>query len=74
MPCVLYSSNPSNSATSPDANPASRFLIDLNSDSNELIHPLNYPSVPLPEDRLWIPGAYVPLFEKAGWVCQQAPV
>jgi endonuclease YncB( thermonuclease family) len=52
----------------------SRFLIDLNSDSSELIHPLNYPSVPLPEDRLWIPGAYIPLFEKAGWVCQQAPV
>jgi endonuclease YncB( thermonuclease family) len=55
-------------------NAASRFLIDLNADSSELIHPLNYPSVPLPEDRLWIPSAYVPLFEKAGWVRQQAPV
>lgn len=51
----------------------SRFLIDLNSDSSELIHPLNYPSVPFPEDRLWIPSSYVPLFEKAGWTRQQAP-
>jgi endonuclease YncB( thermonuclease family) len=54
--------------------PASRFLIDLNSDSSELIHPLNYTSVPLPEDRLWIPTAYVPLFEQAGWKRQESPV
>jgi endonuclease YncB( thermonuclease family) len=54
--------------------PASRFLIDLNSDSSELIHPLNYPSVPLPEDRLWLPTAYVPLFMQAGWKRQEAPV
>ncbi|MCA9034195.1 MAG: hypothetical protein KDA91_03640 [Planctomycetaceae bacterium] len=46
---------------------ASRYLIDLNSDSDSLIHPLDYPLVPSTEDRLWIPSAYVPLFEKAGW-------
>jgi endonuclease YncB( thermonuclease family) len=44
-----------------------RWLIDLNSDSNILVHPLDYPSIPQPEDRLWIPGLYVHLFEQAGW-------
>ena len=53
---------------------ASRYLIDLNSDAGELIHPLNYPTVPQPEDRLWIPSVYVPLFEKAGWKVPSAPV
>lgn len=47
--------------------PPSRWLIDLSSDSSELIHPLNYPLVPNPEDRLWIPPEYVPLFAEAGW-------
>ena len=45
----------------------SRYVIDLTSDSNHLIHPGNYFSIPHPEDRLWIPAVYVPLFEKAGW-------
>jgi endonuclease YncB( thermonuclease family) len=53
---------------------ASRYLIDLNSDSDVLIHPLNYPSVPMSEDRLWIPSIYVPLFEKVGWKPQASPV
>lgn len=53
---------------------AGRFLIDLNSDSDVLIHPLNYPSVPQSEDRLWIPSAYVPLFQEAGWKKQASPV
>jgi len=53
---------------------ASRYLIDLNSNAGELIHPLSYPSVPHPEDRLWIPSVYVPLFEKAGWKVQSASV
>jgi endonuclease YncB( thermonuclease family) len=51
----------------------SRYLIDLRSDSNVLIHPGNYPTVPHPEDRLWIPPAYVPLFEKSGWEVEDAP-
>lgn len=54
--------------------PASRYLIDLASEGSELIHPLNYPSVPMPEDRLWIPSIYVPLFEKVGWKVQPSPV
>ncbi len=51
----------------------SRYVIDLTKDSNTLIHPHNYFRVPLPEDRLWIPSAYVPLFEKAGWQSEQPP-
>lgn len=53
---------------------AQRYLIDLNSTSDQLIHPLNYPAVPHSEDRLWIPAAYVPLFQEAGWKKQPAPV
>ena len=45
----------------------SRYLIDLNSDSEELIPPDQYFRVPQPEDRLWIPAWYVPLFRQAGW-------
>ena len=51
----------------------SRYVIDLTSDSSTLIHPHNYHRVPLPEDRLWIPPAYVPLFEKAGWQAEPPP-
>lgn len=51
----------------------SRYVIDLNSDSNRLIHPANYYSVPHSEDRLWIPSIYVPLFEKYGWKSDLAP-
>lgn len=50
-----------------------RWLVDLNSDSNVLIHPLNYPSIPNSEDRLWIPGLYTHLFEQAGWIKERAP-
>ena len=49
---------------------ASRYLIDLNSDSDVLIHPLNYPSISSTEDRLWLPSAYVPLFQQSGWKVQ----
>ncbi len=52
---------------------ASRWLIDLTSDSDELIHPLNYSSVANSEDRLWIPSIYVPLFQSVGWKRQSAP-
>lgn len=53
---------------------ATRYLIDLNSDSDVLIHPLNYSSVPQSEDRLWIPTIYVPFFKEAGWKPQSSPV
>jgi len=52
---------------------ASRYLIDLTSDSDTLLHPLNYAEVPFAEDRLWIPGAYVPLFQRSGWKVQAEP-
>jgi hypothetical protein len=42
-------------------------LIDLNSDSDTLILPQSYLSVPLPEDRLFIPAEYVPLWVEKGW-------
>ncbi|MCA9062621.1 MAG: hypothetical protein KDA96_06165 [Planctomycetaceae bacterium] len=51
-----------------------RALIDLRSESDELLHPLNYPSVPHPEDRLWIPSHFVPLFQERGWKKQASPV
>lgn len=50
-----------------------RYIIDLKSDSNRMIHPANYYSVPHSEDRLWIPSIYVPLFEKYGWKADPVP-
>lgn len=50
-----------------------RYVIDLRSDSDEMIHPHSYFHVPNPEDRLWIPSTYVPLFEKHGWKVPDAP-
>lgn len=47
--------------------PPNRWLIDLNSDDNRLLPPQKYFTVPHPEDRLWIPPEYVPLFAEAGW-------
>ena len=47
--------------------PPDRWLIDLSSDSDTLIPPQSYPSVPLPEDRLFIPAEYVPLWVEKGW-------
>ena len=52
----------------------SRYLIDLTRDDDVLIHPLNYYTVPHSEDRLWIPGVYVPLFVEHGWNKQPSPV
>ncbi len=50
-----------------------RYVIDLRSDSDRMIHPHDYPTVPNTEDRLWLPSEYVPLFEKAGWKVPSAP-
>lgn len=51
----------------------SRWLIDLSSDSDLVLHPLSYCSVPHPEDRLWIPAVWVPVFVAAGWKAQPDP-
>lgn len=45
----------------------SRYVIDLTVNSNQLIPPSMYHTVPNSEDRLWIPPEYVPLFVQEGW-------
>jgi len=47
--------------------PPERWLVDLSTDSDTLIPPQRYPRVPLPEDRLFIPAEYVPLWVENGW-------
>jgi len=51
-----------------------RYVINLTSDSDEMVHPHNYFHIPNPEDRLWVSSIYVPLFEKHGWKVPDAPV
>ncbi len=53
--------------------PPSRYVIDLSKNDDVLIHPENYYTVPLPEDRLFISAEHVPLFVEAGWQKQAAP-
>ena len=47
--------------------PPDRWLVDLGGDGGNLIPPQCYPRVPLPEDRLFIPAEYVPLWVERGW-------
>jgi hypothetical protein len=47
--------------------PPDRWLIDLTSNGDTLIAPQSYSNVPLPEDRLFIPAEYVPLWVEKGW-------
>lgn len=47
--------------------PPQRWLVDLGRDSGTLVAPQCYPSVPLPEDRLFIPAEHVPLWLEKGW-------
>jgi endonuclease YncB( thermonuclease family) len=47
--------------------PPDRWLVDLGGDGGTLIPPQCYPRVPLPEDRLFIPAEYVPLWVERGW-------
>lgn len=47
--------------------PPSRYFIDFSSTSNQILKPTDYFRC-LPEDRLFIPSEYIPLFEKRGWV------
>jgi endonuclease YncB( thermonuclease family) len=44
-----------------------RWVIDLGSDDSMLLKPQNYHTIANVEDRLFIPGDHVPLFERAGW-------
>jgi endonuclease YncB( thermonuclease family) len=47
--------------------PPDRWLIDLSKNGDVLLEPQQYHTVPNPEDRLFIPREYVPLFVEAGW-------
>ena len=47
--------------------PPDRWLVDLSSDADVLLPPQAYPDVPRPEDRLFVPAEYVPLWEHHGW-------
>ncbi|MTH97033.1 thermonuclease family protein [Roseibium sp. RKSG952] len=53
--------------------PPARWLIDLAGDDRVLFHPQTYYLVPNSEDRLWVPGEFVPLFESAGWYLGATP-
>lgn len=47
--------------------PPTRWVIDLNSRDGLLRPPAEYFSILHPEDRLWVPAHFVPLFEQRGW-------
>lgn len=47
--------------------PPNRWVIDLGKDDDVLIPPQEYYRVANPEDRLFIPEEFVPLFVEAGW-------
>lgn len=51
----------------------SRWVIDMSENDDLLIHPENYHTIPLAEDRLYVPSQYVPLFVEAGWRRRVAP-
>jgi endonuclease YncB( thermonuclease family) len=47
--------------------PPDRWLIDLSDSADTIIPPQSYIGVPLPEDRLFVPAQYVPLWVEHGW-------
>lgn len=47
--------------------PPSRWVIDLSRNDSDLVPPQAYYQIPNPEDRLYIPSEYVPLFVEKGW-------
>ena len=47
--------------------PPDRWVIDLGAGDDRLLHPQLYVTIPNPEDRLFVPAQYVPLFESKGW-------
>jgi len=44
-----------------------RAVIDLSRNDDVILHPQSYFRIPKPEDRLFIPLAFVPLFSARGW-------
>lgn len=47
--------------------PPNRAVIDLSRNDNVILRPQSYFRIPNPEDRLFIPPAFVPLFVSRGW-------
>jgi hypothetical protein len=47
--------------------PPSRAVIDLSRNDDVILRPQSYFRIPNPEDRLFIPPAFVPLFVSRGW-------
>ena len=47
--------------------PPDRWVIDLSADSDELIPPQRYYTIPHAENRLFVPPEFVPLFTHVGW-------
>jgi endonuclease YncB( thermonuclease family) len=47
--------------------PPDRWVIDLSAADDRIRHPQRYWEIPNPEDRLFVPAHYVPLFEAHGW-------
>jgi hypothetical protein len=45
----------------------SRAVIDLSRNDDVILRPQNYFRIPNPEDRLFIPPEFVPLFVARGW-------
>jgi len=49
-----------------------RFVIDLRDEGNNvLLRPEEYIKIPHQEDRLFIPGEFIPIFQMYGWVIKQ---
>ena len=44
-----------------------RAVIDLSKDDSVILRPQSYFKIPNAEDRLFIPGEFVPLFAARGW-------
>ncbi|WP_040805778.1 hypothetical protein [Nocardia concava] len=44
-----------------------RWVIDLNATDGKLLAPHRYIEIPLPEDRLFVPSEFLPLFLLKGW-------
>jgi hypothetical protein len=45
----------------------SRAVIDLSKNDDVILRPQSYFKIPLPEDRLYIPPEFIPLFAAKGW-------
>lgn len=45
----------------------SRAVIDLSRNDEVMLRPQSYFKIPHPEDRLWVPAQFVPLFAAKGW-------